>query len=186
VQAEFADQVDLSVLPPTSLILIGNPADFSSLSAEEGFPSLIFNAEGGLAADSKLEFVPAIATDMDTGYLVIRGYSAESDRYLMAVLGNTYAGLNYALNAITDKQISDANFAIATSDRTVTGWLDQGIAIGEISAVTSRPTEAPVSTNTPAMFKYGILKWILPVLIASLALLVVMLYIEVKHWGKKS
>jgi hypothetical protein len=81
---------------------------------------------------------------------------------------------------LVSKQAEKQNFLIVTGENEETGWLDEGIATGEI--VTASSEETPVTPGVDAVqaFRIGMLKWVVPAMIVLLAVMLLFLYIEIR------
>ncbi len=162
------------------MILVGAPSDFGSLTDKTQFPSLVFDAQNLLSEQSALEIVTRPQAGQDAGYLAIRGYDATTSKVLLAVLGSSTAGLTYAVDGLVSKQAAKHNFLIVTGENQETGWLDAGIATGEI--VTASGEETPVTPGVDAVqaFRLSMLKWVVPAMVVLLAVMLLFLYIEIR------
>lgn len=164
-----------------SVILIGQPSDFSGLAGKTQFPSLAFNADNSLSNQSALQLVTIPEAGADAGYLAIRGFDATTSRVLLAVLGNTSAGVSYAVEALASPQSVENNFALVTGPAEQSGWLDEGIATGEISAAGIEPTEVVPGTDPVQAFRSGMLIWVVPALVILIALMLLLIYVEIRR-----
>ena len=171
-----------AVMPTdASVILIGRPSDFSGLTEKTQFPSLAFNADDSLSDQSALQLVTKPEAGADAGYLAIRGFDATTSRVLLAVLGNSPAGVSYAVDALSSLQSAENNFTLVTGPAEQSGWLDEGIATGEITAAGVEPTEVVPGSDPVQAFRNGMLLWVVPALVILLALMLLFLYLEVRQ-----
>ena len=176
----FSDTVDPVLAANASLILVGEPLKFTSLKDKSQFPSLVFDNKNLLSDQSALELVTRPQSGEDAGYLAIRGYDATTSKVLLAVMGSSPAGLTYAVGGLTSKQAAKNNFLIVTGKNEETGWLDAGIATGEI--VTPSSLQTPVAPGVDAVqtFRISMLKWVVPAMVVLLAVMLLFLYIEIR------
>lgn len=186
LQAVATDTVDPAVADGANLILVGSPLSFPALSTADMFPSLAFNGDGSLSDTSALELVTRPADSTDLGFLALRGYIAPSSRVLLAVLGNTPAGLENALTALAGSRIVDFNFVMTTAPNALTGWLDEGMASGKVAQPTTPGEVTPQPANTVQNFRRGMLVWAVPALAVLLALTLFLVYVEIRHHLRKS
>jgi hypothetical protein len=180
LNAAFADAVDPALAANASLILVGEPSKFTSLTDKSQFPSLVFDAKNLLSDQSALELVTRPQAGEDAGYLAIRGYDATTSKVLLAVLGSSPTGLTYAVDGLVSDQAAANNFLIVTGKNEETGWLDAGIATGEI--VTAAGQQTPVAPGIDAVqaFRISMLKWVVPALVVLLAVMLLFIYIEIR------
>ncbi|MBA3073956.1 MAG: cellulose biosynthesis cyclic di-GMP-binding regulatory protein BcsB [Anaerolineae bacterium] len=180
LKTAFSDIVDPVLAANASLILVGEPLKFTSLTDKSQFPSLVFDNKNLLSDQSALELVTRPQASEDAGYLAIRGYDAITSKVLLAVLGSSPAGLTYAVDGLTSKQAAKNNFLIVTGKNEETGWLDAGIATGEI--VTPSSLQTPVTPGVDAVqtFRISMLKWVVPAMVVLLAVMLLFLYIEIR------
>ncbi len=186
LNALYSTDPNVSQASGLSAILVGKPSDFSILSDKTAFPSLVFNTDNSLSDQSAVELVSKPETGADVGYLAIRGYDPSTSRVLMAVLGNSSAGVAQAVEAVIDPKMADNNFGVVSSDQALSGWLDGGVATGNISitppaSATETPGEDPVQ-----LFRANMLKWVVPALAISLALALLFLYFEIRQGLRKN
>lgn len=186
LNAIFSDSAETAKAAESSMILVGKPSDFPGLSDRSQFPSLAFNADNSLSSTSALQLVSESATGADVGYLAIRGFDALSNRILMAVLGNTNAGLGYAVDAVTGKDAAANNFVMVVDPNVQTGWLDDGIATGELVQAQPEPIPTAEAVNPVQIFKIGMLKWVIPVLAFMLAVMLFFIYVEIRQNMRKT
>lgn len=186
INALFSDSAELAQATDSSMILIGKPSDFSNLSEKTQFPSLVFNADNSLSEQSALELVSTPETGADVGYLAIRGFDALSNRVLMAILGNNPNGVGYAVNAVTSSKAADNNFVMVVADNVQTGWLDSGIATGEITPSTTEITPIEEGDDPVQAFRSGMLIWVVPALAILLGIMLLFIYIEIRQNIKKT
>ena len=172
---------DATLPADASVILVGRPSDFSGLTEKTQFPSLAFNPDDSLSDQSALQLVTKPEAEADAGYLAIRGFDAMTSRVLLAVLGNTSAGVSFAVEALGSPQTANNNFALVTGPAELTGWLDQGIATGEISAAGVQPTQIAPGGDPVQIFRSGMLAWVVPALVILLALMLLFVYMEIRQ-----
>lgn len=181
LNAGFADAIDPALAENASLILVGRPSDFTSLADKSQFPSLVFDEQNLLSDQSALELVTRPQAGQDAGYLAMRGYDASTSKVLLAVLGSSSTGLTYAVDGLVSSQAAKHNFLIVTGENEETGWLDAGIATGEIvMASGDQGTESP-GVDVVQAFRINMLKWVVPVLVVMLAVMLLFLYIEIRQ-----
>ena len=180
LNAAFVDAVDPALAANASLILVGEPSKFTSLTDKSQFPSLVFDAKNLLSDQSALELVTRPQAGEDAGYLAIRGYDATTSKVLLAVLGSSPAGLTYAVDGLVSDQAAENNFLIVTGKNEETGWLDAGIATGEIVSAAGQQTPVAPGIDAVQAFRISMLKWVVPALVVLLAVMLLFLYIEIR------
>jgi hypothetical protein len=180
LNASFVDAVDPTLAANDSLIIVGAPSKFTSLTDKTQFPSLVFDAQNLLSDQSALELVTRPQAGEDAGYLAIRGYDATTSKVLLAVLGSSPAGLTYAVDGLTSDQAAKNNFLIVTGKNEQTGWLDAGIATGENVSATSQQTPIAPGVDSVQAFRISMLKWVVPAMVVLLAVMLLFLYIEIR------
>lgn len=181
LNASFVDAIDPALAANASLILVGAPSDFTSLTDKTQFPSLVFDEQNLLSDQSTLELVTRPQAGQDAGYLAMRGYDASTSKVLLAVLGSSPTGLTYAVDSLVSSQAAKYNFLIATGENEETGWLDAGIATGEIVTVSGEVTPVAPGLDAVQAFRINMLKWVVPVLVVVLAVMLLFLYIEIRQ-----
>lgn len=181
----WSDAVDPALIEGSNVILVGKPLDFKTLADKDQFPSMVFTTDNVLNGESTLAMVTKPTAGADVGYLAIRGFAIQTNRVLMAVLGNNLAGINYAVNAISSPDVRASNFAIVVNEGVQASWLDPGISTGEVVQPAALATEVPAGANTAQQFKQGMLIWVIPAIAALLILLILLLLIEVKFKNRK-
>jgi hypothetical protein len=186
LNALFSDSADLAQAAASSMILIGKPSDFASLADKSQFPSLVFDTENSLSEQSALELVSKPEAGADVGYLAIRGFDASSNRVLLAVLGNNVTGVEYAVNAVTSPKAAENNFVMVVADNVQTGWLDNGIATGEVTTTSLDVPPVEEGIDPVQVFRSGMLKWVVPILAVLLGIMLLFIYIEIRQSIKKN
>ena len=181
LRISWSDSVDPALTRGANLILVGKPLDFTTLADNDQFPSLVFSADNTLSGESTLAMVPQLAAGADVGYLAIRGFATETDRILMSVLGNSSVGISFAVDTASSPEVQESNFAVIVDKGVQASWLDQGISTGEVVQSSALATEVPTGTNAAQQYKQGILLWVLPVIAALLIVLIMFIYIELRH-----
>ncbi len=164
------------------VIQIGKPSDFTGLAAEDQFPALVFDEDNLLSGRSSLSVVVSPAGSADVGYAAIRGYSGESHRSLLTLLGNTPGGISHAVSSLTSQQTSNHNFAIAVNEGVQASWYDGGIARGRADGREAAETPQPVESSDAALqFRLALTRWALPVLVLLLVVMVVLAVHELRR-----
>lgn len=179
----FADALDPAVIGDKSLLLIGKPSDFKGYL--NNFPSLVFDEKNILTQQSIIELVNRPEANADIGYLAVRGFSAASSQIMLAVLGNTAEGINQAVELLISNKAGKQNFVITAGENEQVGWLDQGIATGEVLAPAAEDTTEAEPANPIQTFKAGLYAWAVPALAVLLAVALLFLYIEVRQSIRK-
>ena len=177
----WSDAVDPALTQGANLILVGKPHDFKTLADKDQFPALVFTADNTLSGESTLAMVTQSAVGADVGYLAIRGFATETDRVLMAVLGNSSAGISLAVDTVSSPEVRASNFAVVVDEGVQASWLDQGISTGEVAQSSALATEVPTTSIAPQQYKQEILLWVLPAMAALLIVLIMFIYIELRH-----
>ncbi len=180
LNAAFVAAVDPALAAKASIILVGAPSSFTSLTDKTQFPSLVFDAQNLLSDQSALELVTKPQAGENAGYLAIRGYDATTSKVLLAVLGSSPTGLTYAVDGLISNQAAKNNFMIVTGKNEETGWLDAGIATGEIASASSQQTPVAPGVDAVQAFRINMLKWVVPALVVLLAVMLLFLYIEIR------
>lgn len=185
-QVMFADMVDSGLIANASLILVGKPTDFPQLSDTSHFPSLVFNPDDTLNEQSSLEVVTRTESGVDAGYLAIRGFDASTSKVLLAVLGNTPTGLGSAVDALSSSRVGEFNFLQVSGSGEQSGWMDAGIASGEVISPSGETPPVNPGVDAVSNFRLGMLKWVVPALAVLLALSLLFLYIEIRQGIRKT
>jgi len=183
MSAYFSDAQDPAEIGDQSLLLIGKPSDFKDYLSN--FPSLAFDEKNVLTQQSVIELVNRPEANADIGYLAVRGFSAASSQVMLAILGNTAEGINQAVDLLISNQAGKQNFVITTGDNEQVGWLDQGIATGEVLAPAAEDTTEAEPANPIQTFKSGLYSWAVPVLAVLLAVALLFLYLEIRQSIRK-
>jgi hypothetical protein len=186
LQAVSAVTVESTVAEIANLILVGSPLAFTSLNETDMFPSLVFDANGALSEQSALELVTQPGAGVDLGYLAIRGFAPPANRALLAVLGNTPAGLENAVTALSSLRTGADNFVMTTTQTAFSGWLDEGIASGKAAVTSVQPEVTPQPVNTVQQFRRNMLIWAVPGLALLLAIALFLVYVEIRHNLRKN
>ncbi len=186
LQAVSTATIDPAVAETANLILVGTPLAFTSLAETGMFPSLVFDADGELSAQSALEIVTQPAAGADLGYLAIRGFAPPANRALLAVLGNNPAGLVNAVNALSSARTGEDNFVMTTAQGALSSWFDQGIASGKAATTSIQPEVTPQPANIVQQFRRSMLIWAVPALAILLALSLFLVYVEIRHHLRKN
>ena len=182
--ALFSDDPEAADTGDKSVILVGKPSDFPTLT--QHFPSLVFNEDNTLSESSVLELVTKPETGADTGYLAVRGFDAATSKVLLAVLGNTSKGVGLAVDALTSQMAGENNFLVVVGADEQIGWMDTGIATGKIVSPVAESTEVVQTVDPVQVFRIGMLKWVVPALVVLLALTVFFLYLEIRQSIRKT
>ncbi len=181
--SDFAEAVQASA---NSMILIGKPSDFPALSDKTAFPSMVFTTDNSLSDQSVLQLVGQPEAGTDVGYLAIRGFDVSTNRILMAVLGNGTTGVELATNVLTSVDSAKNNFVMVVADNVQSGWLDDGIATGELAPTQIETPVDSIGVDPVQAFRRGMMTWVVPALAVMLAVMLLFIYIEIRQAIQKN
>lgn len=177
--------VDAALVQGANLLFVGKPSDFTTLNEEDAFPVLLFNPDNTLSSASPLSIVAQVGEENDVGYLTIRGFSDGIEKSLLAVLGNTSKGVNYAADAVTSSGLNNSNFAVVAAEGVQSAWMDDAISSGKKVEPVSQATEVPAGENVIQKYRRGLMAWAFPVMGVLFILLVVLSLSEIRVLGKE-
>lgn len=174
----LADQLPEEARQNQHLLLVGRPSTLALL--DELRPDLPgpFEAGSDVATERGLAVQYRIPPDVSVGYLELLAAPWQTDRAILAVLGNSDAGLSWSATALTTPRLRSrlaGNFAVITGEQIVAADTRLGT-----SAATVQATAVPSGALVPVPLSETVApkpSWLLPGLMVSLGLMVGVLVI---------
>ena len=181
LQVWEADEGEPAALKDYSVIEVGKPSDLPYLSAPEQFPALVFGSDDLLDSKSGITQVTKPVENSDVGYAAIRGYTGETQRILLAVLGNSASGLDYAMQAVLAPDNTSANFSLSMNAGEQISWMENSISMGCISENYEEETALTTTESNAALeFRKGLIAWAVPLMLVLLLILGFLVILEVR------
>lgn len=187
--AAYSDAVPEAVRAERDLVLVGRPSGLALLGELAARLPAPFPAGSDLAVEDRLPISYRLAPEVSRGYLELLTSPWNSDRIVLAVLGNTAAGLASAAAALLTTETRTAlngDLAViqglqveAVDTRTVVGLAPAAILTGTLTTPSGTALEA-AQFDTPTARP----DWVLPVLGVSVALTMAVLGLVVFLWGR--
>jgi hypothetical protein len=184
----YSDNVPDEFLQQYNILTFGRSSNLEFLvSANDSLPAPFKDGSDEAVQPSMLVNY-SLLPDTSVGYLQLLSSPWNSDRVLLAVLGNTELGIPMAgLTLTKDESVSKLNgdFAIIYQDQIVTtdtrlGISREGIVSELPVAVTVTPSIPPVSSESPPQAPVEIRpNWILPAIMVTTVFMVIALIILV-------
>jgi hypothetical protein len=152
LSAHYADDVPDTVRDNMHLLLVGNALEMPIVSElNESLPAP-FDDGSGLASESSMQVSFKIPPDSPVGYVELLESPWNSEKVILAALGNTPQGMAWAASGLYDPQIRSqltGNFAIINNQQVTT--TDTRLAPPETAsaAPTSEPSVSIIPPTTP-------------------------------------
>ncbi len=176
LKAFYADEVPESERANYNFIVIGTPSKLPFIVEINSLLPAPFS--GDIAAESNLQVSFVIPPDSPVGYVQLLSSPWNSEKTILAALGNTSQGVVWATSTLLDSNLNSSlsgNFAIVKDQQVVTADTRLGSPPSDLinspndpPGVVVVPPTISVSTNNPPERRSS---WILPALIVTFTLL---------------
>jgi len=170
-----------------NILLIGRPTQLPIINEVNDALPAPFSQGNDVATEANFQVTYRIPPDSPLGYVELITSPWNTDNVLLAILGNTTQGVNWASLSLIDTQISwrlAGNFAVVndqqvlTTDTRSTASVSNEISIPVQEAITppsAVPPPAPVARPN----------WILPVLILTFAVIIfIIAFVIIGNWKR--
>lgn len=187
----FAENSPEDDLAQRNVILIGQPNKLPVLSTLAHLLPAQFDANNALTGETQEQITYQLPAGTSVGYLELAAQGDDQKNSLLAVLGNSDQGVEWAANALIDEKmrsmLSGGNFAFVQGQNVIVESLQSPPGIGEIEAPASEQTPIDSSLNegvtTPLAPVSGealpavsqIHPWIIPALVATILIILIIL-----------
>jgi len=160
-----------------NLLLVGRPTQLPIINDVNAALPAPFSQGNDVASEANFQVTFRIPPDSPLGYLELISSPWNTENVVLAILGNTTQGVDWAASSLFDPEISPrlaGNFAVVNDQQVLT--TDTRSAVITTSEMSKPVPEAdaplPVSAPASATARPG---WILPVLFITLAVIILVL-----------
>lgn len=166
---------------PQHLIVVGKPVDLPILQDLSGVLPAPYPPQSNIAQENAFRVSYKLPPDVELGYLQFLADPNAPDKYILAVLGTSDAGLGWATTALTTDLRSrvGGNFAVIRDRQVLTADTRLTLATGNLQA-TALPEQAVPDVVSPEAAAEGVTAqgrptWLLPAIGVFAALIVLLL-----------
>lgn len=165
-----------------NMIVIGQPSQMSILDKINNYLPAPFLDESDIAQESNLQVIYRIPADSPLGYVEIAPSPWKAENVVLALLGNTAQGVEWATSALSDEEMRgqlSGNFAVVNDQQLITS--DTRLLPAEVETpVASEPFAPPVAPAVPPILDLEAQpsthpNWMLPALIVTIILFILIL-----------
>lgn len=178
----YGDALPLAERSKYNFLIFGRPSELPILREMESDLPAPFLENSDIPLNSNFRVTYRIPTEASMGYVEIMPSAWSPQNTILTVLGNTAEGVSWATTALIDPTLSSqlaGNFALV-DNRQILTTDTRAVATVAKTVATLAPGEAappvvitPVSMQVPTSQK----DWVLPVLIATVGLIILVLAI---------
>jgi len=182
LSAYLAHELPVEIRQSHDLLVVGKASELDILAELYSSLPAPFEPGSDLATERSIQVTYRISPGTSLGYLEILPAPWATSRTILAVLGSTDAGLEWAAQALTISQLSNrlsGDFAVINGEQIISADSRLGLGTHNISA-TAAPS--PESTPVPAAFTptlEGKPDWLIPAFIVSSLLTITVVVIAV-------
>ena len=174
----FADELTETVKSEDHLLVVGRPSQLSIIAEINDQLPGVFDLATDRVLDPKTQVVYRLGANTDVGYLELLRSPWNRERVVYMVLGSSNTGVDLAVNALEVSSLRSklaGDFAMVTAQQISAIDSRTGVAeVVDISPTDGQEEPEPVEPTTPiAVQEYTAQRpgWILPVLLAAIALM---------------
>ena len=178
----FDDELSGADLTQYNLIVIGRPSQLTVMGELNTVLPVPFEA-GSDITQNKFQVTYQIPPEVPIGYLELMPSPWNSEKVVIAALGNTDTGVNWGVSALVDSTLRSqlgGDFAVINNTRvqTIDTRLVQPLVV---TPVVSDPSgiSTPIPAVTPVTPAINRPAWLLPVLILSIILIIVIIGVAI-------
>ena len=173
----YGDAMPVTERPKYHLLVIGRPSQMPIVSEMNNDLPAPFVSGGDMVSDAgNFQVTYRIPPDSPMGYIQTMLSPWNSDNVVLAILGNTMQGVNWAAKALTDATLSwqlGGNFAVVNNEQIIsssTRYVETSsgeVPAAEVPSIITTPL-SETETGLPLANSGW---WILPILIVSIGLI---------------
>lgn len=174
INAVFADDIPEDIRDGYNLILVGRPSALPLIMELGDLLPAPFEKGSDNALERNMQVVYRLPPGKTVGYLEMLASPWNAERVILAVLGTTDQGVQWAAKALTVPELRRSlfgNFAAVDGDQVVSAGNQQ--ADDTESTVATPASES--TSQTPPVVAQGTPEWILPALQVTGALIVIII-----------
>jgi hypothetical protein len=175
--ATYADSVSEDIRANYDLIVVGRPSTLPLIAELGSALPAPFAAGSDLATEQDLSVVYRLPADASVGYLELLSAPWQGDRAVLAVLGNTDQGVQWAGNALVNPTLRGrltGNFAVVNAEQVLVGETQVSRSVSNlVTTAVPGSVAQPVTISSTAIVQRP--TWILPVLGLSLTLMLIVI-----------
>lgn len=174
----YGDEVPEADRSKYNLLVIGRPSEMPFISEINNTLPVPFKDDGIEVLETEnFQVMYRISPDSPMGYMEIMPSPWNSDNIILAVLGNTPQGLNWATSALIDPDLRSqlaGNFAAINNKQIITTDTRLSLTVNSISTQTAEVVVVPpiVDTTETQLDGQKAIRWIFPAFIFSIILIV--------------
>ena len=176
----FGDTTDTQRRDERNLIIVGRPTQLPMLELlTDALPAPFLPGSDMAIQPNAVEY--RVAKNADVGYVQLLTSPWNEQRVILAVLGNTEAGLQQALNSLVSPRLRsqlNGNFALINNDQVYA----EEVRVRQAVVV---PTVTPMVTVEPVSTTPGTPIWLLPAVAISIGSLFILLSVVGFWWARR-
>ena len=184
LSAFYGDDVPASERSKYNLLVIGQPSQMPLVAQMNNSLPAPFSVGGDVASENNLQVIYRIPASSPMGYIEEMPSPWNPSKVVLATLGNTTQGVQWATAALLDPNLNGllaGNFAVVNGHQIIT--TDTHLA--SVTTGSNASAQAPIAvvatppSANPELMAIARPDWILPVLALSVVLIVLILAIVV-------
>jgi hypothetical protein len=179
----FDDELSGIDLTQYNVIVVGRPSQLAVMDELNNSLPVPFEKGSDVTKGKFLQVTYQIPPEIPIGYVELMPSPWNNDKVLIAALGNTVTGVNWAISALVDPALRSqlaGDFAVVNNTRiqTVDTRLEVPVANTPVVAQNSPGISTPMpQTNSAPPSSHP--AWLLPMLILAILLIVVVIAIAI-------
>lgn len=177
----YADEISEAEREQYNLLVVGSPSQLSIMDEMNSFlPAPFADGSDNAAMEDSFQVTYRIPSDSPLGYVQMMSSPWNTYNVVLAVLGNQTQGVSWAASSLIDPKLRSrlaGNFAVVNASQIMTSDTRLSPTLASVSTqVPGVEVVLPVGGNDDmASLDQSLAIWVLPTLIASIALIVLIL-----------
>ena len=178
----YREEISAAQRAQYDLVVIGQPAQTPFVSDINQFLPAPFSSGSNIATENNFQVTYRIPPDSPMGYVEMLPSPWNSNNVILAALGNTTQGVDWAVSALVDPNLQAklaGNIAVINGNQIVsTDTRVTNVTTGASPAGAPAISATPAVSNilAPAPSQNG---WIIPVMVVAIILIVVILIVAI-------
>ena len=178
----FDDELTGVDLSKYNLIVVGRPSQLSIMDKLDTTLPVSFEKNSDNTKGKFLQVTYQIPPEVPIGYVELMPSPWNSEKVLIATLGNSVTGVNWGISSLVDTPMRSqlaGNFAVINNNRIQT--IDTRLVVPVVNTPIALPaaadaTPAPQATPTPESRESP---WLIPALVIAILLIVIVIVIAI-------
>jgi hypothetical protein len=178
----YSEEISASQRGKYDLVVIGQPAQTPFINDINQFLPAPFSSGSNIATENNFQVTYRIPSDSPMGYVEMLPSPWNSNNVILAALGNTPQGVDWAVSALIDPNLQAklaGNIAVVNGNQIVsTDTRISNVTTGASSTGIPAISGTPVVSNilAPTTSQTG---WIIPVMVVAVILIVAILFFAI-------